>query len=235
MEAEVPASQLLTWDLRMPTNQKTRSPQPLLSPAQTHSSLRTPEWGFQPACILLLPAACLDPLRLGMNRSEWPLLAVQWTMLGAVHALRSCPGSTALPNCARGENLHSLSCEGLKPLLSVTITTAFWVQEDYPFHGRDPPGRLHADLLRNTIFWWQEPLQGGHAFCPKTALGRDQGLHTGNDCSHLWLLSPKRGLPCFLGIVFGNLPKKTVSHKPFSKITFIDITKSRKRTRTFLD
>ena len=61
----------------------------------------------------------------------------------------------------------------------------------------------------------------------------DQGLHTVNDHIRLLVAFSKERPPCFLGIGFGNLPKKTLSHKPFSKITFIDIAKSRKIMKTY--
>ena len=66
-------------------------------------------------------------------------------------------------------------------------------------------------------------------------VARDQGLHTVNDHSHLLVTFSKERPPCFLGIVFGNLPKKIVSHKPFSKITFIDIAKKPKNNENILD
>ena len=161
--------------------------------------LRTPEWGFQPACIP--PAACCllgSPGPGGWTgRSEWPLLAVDdaelcthWVVLAPlrcriVQGVRICRKlilwrAEALIKC---NNNYSFLSPGGLPL---------------PWQG-SPRGQLHADHLRNTSIWWQEPLQGGHAFCPKTALGRGPGA-----AHRQWLQSPfgyflQREASLFLG------------------------------------
>ena len=232
MEAEVPASRLLPWDLRMPTNLRcmTRSPRPLLSPAQ-YSFF----WGLlnevsSPLVFLQLPAACLDPLRPGDEQAGPSGPSWRWTMLsGARTGL--CWLRCAAELCQGREFAGGLSCEGWKPLSSVMVTTTFWVQEDYlgmlwchPVPGRDPPGADCTLAIWGT--WAQEPLQGRHAFCLKIACGQGPGA-----AHRPWPQSPfgyflqREASLLFLGIVFGNLQKRTLSHKPFSKITFIDIAK----------
>ena len=130
-------------------------------PAPTEPCSDSLFWGLlnavsSPLVFLPLPAACLDPLRPGDEQAGPSGPSWRWMMLsGARTGL--CWLRCAAELCQGREFAGGLSCEGRKPLLSVMVTTTFWVQEDYlgdavmppsPWQG-SPRSRLHASHLRN--------------------------------------------------------------------------------------
>lgn len=202
MEAEVPASQLLTWDLRMPTNQVHDQVTPRLYWALLRLTLlRTPgnevssllvflpllklpawipcaPWGWTGRSGVAPPA--VDDAELYHWVGSWLHCAAELCRRRICRKLILWRAE-ALIKC---NNNHSFLSPGGLPL---------------PWQG-SPRGRLHADL-------WGTRSSGDKNLCRadmpsalRQPLAGDQGLHTGNDCSHLWVTS-KRGL-LFLGIVF---------------------------------